>query len=85
MAKHKQLTFPRPTIVTKIYPDGQEERIRYGYYESVMICKENGCSIAETVTLDPPTYPVIEVTCQDGSRLLFDKPWYFMAEALDKE
>jgi hypothetical protein len=30
----KQLTFPHPMNCTHIYPDGREERVRYGHFEA---------------------------------------------------
>jgi hypothetical protein len=72
----KQLTFPRPTTVTRKWPDGREERIRYGHFESVMIVKENGWPVDRTKILIVPTHPVTDVECEDGSLLIFDEPLY---------
>lgn len=72
----KQLTFPHPTTVTKIHPNGTKERLRYGQYEAVIITKENGHPTDRLKILIPPTHPVTEVECEDGARLIFDKPFY---------
>jgi len=37
-----QLTFPHPMTCTHIYPDGREEKVRYGQYEAIKITTENG-------------------------------------------
>lgn len=75
----KQLMFSRPTVVTKINLDGSEEKMRYGQYETVMIVKENGFSVDRCRTLVVPSYPVTEVDCEDGAKLIFDEPFYFIS------
>lgn len=75
----KQLTFPYPVEVTRIY-DGRQERLRYGYFEAVMIVKENGYPVDRCKKLIPPRHPVTEVECEDGSKLVFDKPFYYIEE-----
>ena len=72
----KQLTFPKPTDVTKIHKDGKEEKLRYGQYESVMIVKENGWHVDRGRKLVCAYHPVTEVECEDGSKLIFDEPFY---------
>lgn len=76
----RQLTFMSPTTVTKIYPDGTQERLKYGQFEAVMIVSENGMPANRTSYLMPPRYPVTEVKCIDGSTLIFDKPFYNIEE-----
>lgn len=78
----KQLTFPHPTTVTKIYPDGRSERLRYGQYEAVVIVKENGFPTDRTKILIPPTHLVVEVECEDGTRLVFDEPFYCIEQKM---
>lgn len=73
---YKQLTFPEPTTVTRKNVDGTEEKIRYGYYESVLIVKENNRPVTATITLEVSPKPVTEVECLDGSKLFFDPPFY---------
>ena len=77
----KQLTFPKPTVATKIYPDGRQERLRYGQYEAVIIVKENGLPTDRCRTLIIPTHPVTEVQCADGTKLVFDEPFYCIEES----
>jgi hypothetical protein len=72
----KQLTFPRPTTATKVYPDGRQERLRYGQFEAVMIVKENDLPVNRTKILIPPRHPVTRVECEDGTKLVFDEPFY---------
>lgn len=74
----KQLTFPKPTKVTKIYPDGREEKLIYGQYEAVMITKENNWPVDRLKILTPPTCPVTSVKCEDESILVFDEPLYLI-------
>ncbi len=76
----KQLTFPHPTVVNKIYLDGRQEQLRYGQYEAVMIVKENGFPTDRWKIPTPPRYPVTEVECEDGTKLIFDKPFYCIEE-----
>lgn len=76
----KQLTFPKPTVVTKIYHDGRQERLRYGQYEAVMIVRENGHPVDRTKKLIPPTHLVTDVDCEDGTKLVFDEPFYCIEE-----
>lgn len=49
----KQITFPGPMTVTKVYPDGTHEQLQ-------------------------PRYPVTEVECEDGTKLVFDEPFYYI-------
>ncbi len=77
----KQLTFENLTDVIKVYPDGRREKLRYGKYEAVMITEENGFSVDRTRTLSVPRFPVTEVTCDDGTKLLFEKPLYFIEQS----
>lgn len=79
----KQLTFPEPTIATKIHQDGRQEQLRYGQYEAVMIIKENGLPVDRNKILIPPRYPVTEVECEDGTKLIFDKPFYMVETQLN--
>lgn len=72
----KQLTFPRSMTCTHIYPDGREERVRYGQYEGIQITTENGWDTNRTVILIVPYYLVSEVTKEDGTKVVFDEPWY---------
>lgn len=76
----RQLTFPYPTTATKIHPDGRQDRLRYGQYEAVMIVKENGYPTDRCRILIPPRYPVTEVECDDGTKLVFDEPFYCIEE-----
>jgi len=77
----KQLTFTRPTTVTKVYSDGRQERLRYGQYEAVMIVKENGLPTDRLKPLVVPTRPVTEVECEDGSKLIFEEPFYCIEQS----
>ena len=79
----KQFTFQKPTIVTHIYQDGSRERVKYGYYESVVIDEENGHKIPSTITLAIPHIPVTEVKTLQGLRILFDEPPYFINYTAD--
>ncbi len=74
----KQLTFPRPLTCTHIYPDGREERVRYGQYEAIQIKAENGWDTSRTKALIVPSYLVSEVTKADGTKVVFDEPWYLI-------
>ena len=74
----KQLTFPCPTAVVKIDSSGRIQHLIYGTYEAVMIVKENGLDVHRTKQLIPPKYPVEEVECEDGSKLLFPEPFYYV-------
>lgn len=76
----KQLTFPKPTVATRIKPSGETEDVRYGQYEAVMIVTENGLPVNRTKILIPPTHPVTEVVCVDGTKLLFKEPFYCIEE-----
>lgn len=73
----KQFTFQKPTEVTHVYQDGSRERVRYGYYESVVIDEENGHKIPSTISLAIPHVPVTEIKTLQGLRILFDEPPYF--------
>jgi hypothetical protein len=72
----KQLTFPCPMTCTHIYTDGSEERVRYGQYEGIQIIEENGWDTSRTKILIVPCYLVSEVTKEDGTKVIFDEPWY---------
>lgn len=74
----RQFTFSKPTKVTHLYPDGRTERMTYGYFESVMITHENDLPVGRTVTLAMPTVPVVSLTCENGTKVLFDDPPYFI-------
>lgn len=78
MYRTRQFTFPRPTTVTHVYPDGTRERVRYGFNESVVIDEENGHKIPSTITLAIPHIPVTEVKTLQGLRILFDEPAYMV-------
>lgn len=78
--KTKQLTFPYPTICTHVYPDGTTERVKYGYFESIQIVSENGHNVNRTITLEMPTHLVLYVIKSDGTKVIFDKPWYMINE-----
>src|SRR5581483_11642497 len=77
----KQLTFTDITTATKIYPNGLKERWKYGKFEAVMITKENGYPVDRGKILIPPRHPVTEVECEDGTKLIFDKPFYFIEQS----
>ena len=70
----KQLVFPRPMTCTHIYPDGREERVRYGYFEAIKIVSENGWPVNRMETLIPPRYCLEEVVKTDGTKVVFDEP-----------
>lgn len=72
----KQLTFTQPTICIHVYPDGLQERVRYGHFESILITKENGWDVDRTKILILPTYLVEEVRKTDGTKVIFDEPFY---------
>ena len=72
----KQLTFPKRTTCTHIYPDGRQEKMIYGQYEAVQIVKENGWETDQSVILIPPRYFIEEVEKQDGTKIIFDEPFY---------
>jgi hypothetical protein len=74
----KQYVFPRPTMVTVVYPDGATKRMVYGNYEGIVIDEENGHKIPSTITLAVPHIPVTEVKTLQGLRILFDEPPYFI-------
>lgn len=76
--KIKQFVFQKVTDVTVIHPNGRSERLRFGKYEGVMICRENGHRIPSTITLATPHIPVNEVETFSGIRILFDEPPYFI-------
>lgn len=76
----KQLTFPYPMNCIHIYPNGYEEQVRYGYYESVNIIAENGWPVGRTTTLVVPQYLCTEVTKTDGVRIIFEKPFFLIGE-----
>ena len=68
----KQLTFQKPTKAAKRWPNGHLEPVIFGYYESILIIKENGWLVGRTINLNIPTYPVLEVECPDGTKFIFD-------------
>lgn len=75
----KQVVFPRPTTCTHVYADGSEERVRYGQYEGIKIISENGWPIQRLskVFLNVPIpYWVSEVVKEDGTKVIFDEPFY---------
>ncbi len=76
----RQLTFPYPMNCTHIYPNGYEEKVRYGYFEGVEIVAENGWPCGRTVTLAVPQYLCTEVTKTDGVRIIFEKPFFLISE-----
>jgi hypothetical protein len=78
---NKQLTFPHPINATKVFPDGHKERWRYGQYEAVLIVKENGYHVNRSQILVAAHHPVHEVTCADGTKLIFDKPFYYIEKS----
>lgn len=57
-------------------PDGREERVRYGYYESVLISHENGHPVNRCRILVVPHHPVHHVRRYDGVKIVFDAPLY---------
>lgn len=71
----RQVTFPHPMNCIHIYPDGREERVRYGQYEGINIVTENGWPSDRTRILIVPSYYIEEVTKEDGTRVIFDKPF----------
>ena len=77
--------FQTPTTVTKVHKDGRKERLRYGQYEAVLIVKENGWDVNRAKILIPPRHPVLFVDCEDGSRLMFDEPFYYIEQKEIKE
>jgi hypothetical protein len=77
----KQLTFPRVMTCNHVYPDGREEKIRYGKYECIMIDSENGWPVYRTVILIAPNYLVTEVMKTDGTKVVFDEPWYLIEKS----
>lgn len=79
----KQLTFPYPMNCIHVYPNGHEEKVRYGYYEGVEIIAENGWTFNDRrrdMTLTPPQYLCTEVTRKDGVRIIFEKPFFLIKE-----
>lgn len=77
----KQLIFPRPMNCTHIYSDGRQERVRYGQYETIQIISENGWPTNRQlggVTLVGSYYFVSEVIKEDGTKVVFDEPWYII-------
>lgn len=78
--KSKQITFCEPTVCTHIFPDGTMGKVRYGYYESIMIVKENGWPVDRCVVLTMPTYLVQEVIKENGTKVVFDSPFWCIAE-----
>lgn len=74
----KQLTFLGPMTCIHIYPDGTEERVRYGYFEGIQIITENGWDVSRSIILILPRYLVSEVVKTDGTKVIFDEPWYLI-------
>lgn len=72
----KQLTFPGPTKVTAIHPDGRRQELMYGAYETEMIVRENGHDVHRTIKLHAVRYPVTYVELEDGVKLIFNEPFY---------
>ena len=75
----KQITFPRPTTCTHVLSDGSSERVRYGQYESIVIVSENGWplrDIYENVPMTPPRHEAKHVVKTDGTKVIFDEPFY---------
>lgn len=77
----KQLTFSKITDCTHIYQDGRQERMRYGCYESINIVAENGWDVNRAIILIMPSYYVEEVTMLDGTRVVFDEPFYLIEKS----
>ena len=77
-AMSSQLTFPKPTTCTHYYPDGSDERVTYGQFEAIMIDTENGWPVNRTKILIVPSYLVTEVEKTDGTRVVFDEPWFLI-------
>ena len=71
----KQITFGKPIECTHLYPDGTQERVRYGHFESILIVKENGWDALRTKILGMPRYCVEEVELVNGTKIIFDKPF----------
>jgi len=76
----KQLTFNQPHTCTHIYPDGKSERVRYGYYESIKIVSENGWPVDRCKPLIVPYNLVEEVVKEDGTKVIFDNPFFCISE-----
>ena len=45
-----------------------------------MFIKENGWPVGRTVILTPPSYLVEEVTKEDGTRVIFERPFLLIHE-----
>ncbi len=76
----RQLTFPQVMDCTHIHPDGREENVRYGKFEAIIIVAENGWPTDRTVPAIVPSHFVTEVTKEDGTRVVFGKPWFLLYE-----
>lgn len=76
----RQFTFPRPMICTHIYPDGREEQVKYGHFESILIVAENGWEVYRTKILTPPQYLVTELTKVDGTKVVSDEGFCLIHE-----
>lgn len=72
----KQLTFPHPMTCTHVYTDGRTEKVKYGQYEAIKIVSENGWAVYRTKILTVPSYFVEEVMKEDGTKVIFDEPFY---------
>ena len=74
------LVFPHAVEAIKISIDGENELVQFKQFESVMIVKENNLLANRSRILTPPRIPVTEVILKDGSKLLFEKPFYLVEE-----
>lgn len=72
----KTLTFPQTMVCTHIKPDGTKEDFMYNQYETIQIVSENGWSVGRTKILIVPSYLVTEVVKEDGTKVVFRKPFY---------
>lgn len=78
--KAKQLVFPNPMTCTHVYPDGSIEEVRYGQYESILITSENCWPVHRNKTLAACSYYVTEVLKKDGTKVIFQTPFYCIPE-----
>ena len=76
----KQIVFPCPMTCTHIYPDGTEEKVKYGQYESMLVVSENCWPVNRTVLLVVPSFYVTEVLKKDGTRVVFEEPFLTIVE-----
>jgi hypothetical protein len=77
----KQFVFPYPMNCTHIYPDGREEKVRYGQYESIDIISENGWAVDRCVPLVVPAYYIEEVVKTNGTKIIFDEPFALIEQS----